>query len=118
MAWTGENQHCRRKYDYVCREAGVGSAGVGFMINNDTSKTVLGYNQVSELVTTLRVNAKPVNITFVHVNAPTCASSEEDITAYYDNLNGYCTTYAEIMLLRSRGTGMQISVNSCVRVTT
>ena len=56
------------------------------MVNSDTSRAVLGYNPVSERVITLRVNAKPVNITFVQVYAPTGASSEEEITALYEQL--------------------------------
>ena len=38
---------------------------------------------VNESVITLRVNAKPVNITFVQVYAPTGASSEEEITSFH-----------------------------------
>ena len=49
---------------------------------------VLGYNPVSERVITLRVNAKPVNITFVQVCAQTGASSEVEITAFYEQLQG------------------------------
>ena len=43
---------------------------------------------MSDRVITLRVNAKPVNITFVQVYAPTGASSEEEITAFYEQLQG------------------------------
>ena len=64
------------------------SAELAFMVNSEASKAVLGYNPVSERVITLRVNAKPVNITFVQVYAPTGASSEEEITAFYEQLQG------------------------------
>ena len=40
----------------------------------------------------LRVNAKPVNITFVQVYAPTGASSEEEITSFYEQLQGVLYT--------------------------
>ena len=56
------------------------------MVNSETSRTVLGYNPVSERVITLRVNAKPVNVTFVQVYSPTGASSEEEITSCYEQL--------------------------------
>ena len=56
------------------------------MVNSETSRAVLGYNPVSIRVITLRVNAKPVNITFVQVYAPTDASSEEEITSFYEQL--------------------------------
>ena len=58
------------------------------MVNNETPRAVLGYNPVSDRVITLRVNAKPVNITFVQAYASTGASSEEDITAFYEQLQG------------------------------
>ena len=48
-----------------------------------TARAVLGYNPVSERVITLRVNAKPVNISCVQVYASTGASSEVEITAFY-----------------------------------
>ena len=73
-------QHCGRKYDYVFRkESGRKSVGVAFMVNSETSRAVLGYNQVS-----VRVITKPVNIIFVQVYAPIGASSEEEITAFYE----------------------------------
>ena len=43
---------------------------------------------MSERVITLRVNAKPVNITFVQVYAPTGAAYEEEITSLYEQLQG------------------------------
>ena len=73
---------------YSGQESGRRSAGVAFMVNSETSRAVLGYNPVSDRVITLRVNAPPVNITFVQVYAPTGASSEEEITAFYEQLQG------------------------------
>ena len=75
---------------YSRKESGRRSAGVVFMINSETSRAFLGYNPVSERVITqsLRVNAKSVNITFVQVYAPAGASSEEEITAFYEQLQG------------------------------
>ena len=61
---------------YSGKESGRRSAGVAFMVNRETSRAVLGYNPVSDRIITLRVNAKPVNITFVQVYAPTGASCE------------------------------------------
>ena len=73
---------------YSGKESGRRSSGVAFMVYNETSRAVLGYNPVSDRGITLRVNAKPVNITFVQVYAPTGASSKEDITAFYEQLQG------------------------------
>ena len=59
------------------KETGRRSAGMAFMVSSEISRAVLGYNPVSERFITLRVNAKPVNITFVQVYASTGAPSEE-----------------------------------------
>ena len=48
-------------------ESGRRSVGVAFMVNSETSRTVMGYNQVSVRV----------NITFVQVYVPIGATSEE-----------------------------------------
>ena len=68
---------------YSGKETGRRSEGVALMVNSETSRAVLGYNPVSE-----RVNAKPINITFVQVYEPTGASSEEEITSFYEQLQG------------------------------
>ena len=68
---------------YSGKESGRISAGVAFMVNSETSRAVLGYNPVSERVIALRVNTKPVNITFAKVYASTGSSSELEITAFY-----------------------------------
>ena len=73
---------------YSRKETGSRRAGVAFMVNSETSRAVLGYNILSKRVITLRVNAKPVNITFVQVYAPTGESFEEEITSCYDQLPG------------------------------
>ena len=73
---------------YSGKETGRRSACLAFMVNSETSMAVLGYNPVSEQVVTLRLNTKPVNITFVQVYAPTGASSEEEITSFYEHLQG------------------------------
>ena len=68
---------------YSGKGSGRRSEGVAFMVNSETSRAVVGYNPVSE-----RVNAKPVNITFVQVYEPRGASSEEEITSFYEQLQG------------------------------
>ena len=77
---------------YSGKETGRRSAGVAFIVNSETLRAVLGYNPVSERVITLRVNAKPVIIRFVQVYAPTGASSDEEITSFYEQLQGVLDT--------------------------
>ena len=98
--WLGQGRYSTVEGStimYSGKATGRRTAGVAFMVNSETSRAVLEYDPVSERVITLRVNAKPVNITFVQVYAPTGASSEEEITAFYEQLQGVLD-YAERML--------------------
>ena len=44
----------------------------------------MGYNTVNDQVITIRLNAKPVNLTIVQLYAPTSTASNEDIGSFYD----------------------------------
>jgi exonuclease III len=58
------------------------------MVNRKTSKTVLGYNPVSERVMSVRLSGNPVNITIVQTYAPTADSDEEEVVSFYECLQG------------------------------
>ena len=62
--------------------------GVGFMIDKTTSKSVLGYNPVSERIITLRLKGHPMNITFIQVYAPTLDASDKEIEEFYEAIQG------------------------------
>ena len=103
---------------YVGKETGGRSAGLAFMVNSETSMAVLGYNPVSERVITLRLNTKPVNITFAQVYAPTGASSEEEITSFYEQLQGVLDSVCRKDVIVIMCDWNAKIGNPCVRVTT
>ena len=58
-------------------------AGVGFILSKQATKCVLGYNPVSNRVISIRLQAKPVNISLIQVYAPTTTADEETIASFY-----------------------------------
>ena len=63
-----------------------GSKGVAFIASPFISKRVLGYNPVSDRIISIRLQARPINISVIQVYAPTSAASDEDIDAFYNQL--------------------------------
>ena len=63
-----------------------GSNGVAFIANSSISKHVLGYNPVSDRIITIRLQARPMNISLVQVYAPTSTAANDDIDNFYNQL--------------------------------
>src|ERR1700733_9163342 len=61
-------------------------AGVGFLLSNRERDALLGYKPVNARIIVARFGAQPCNITVIQVYAPTAASTEEDIEAFYKKL--------------------------------
>jgi hypothetical protein len=51
--------------------------GVGFLVNKRIAGEILGFNPVSDRIVTLRLAAKPCNVTVVQVYAPTEVATTE-----------------------------------------
>jgi len=60
--------------------------GVGFLLSAQAKKALIGYNPISSRIISARFGAVPFNITVIHVYAPTSTSSEEDIEAFYSDI--------------------------------
>ena len=63
-----------------------GQRGVAFIADNLIAKRVLGYNPISDRLITIRLHAKPVNITVIQVYAPTSTATDDDIDSFYSQL--------------------------------
>ena len=71
--WSGEeNTHTR---------------GVGLLLGTQVRKVFIGYNPISSRIITARFDAAPFKLTMIHVYAPTSLSSEEDIEAFYRDID-------------------------------
>ena len=66
------------------KQEGRRSSGVGFIVKNNLKGSVLGYNPVSDRVITIRISAKPVNLTIIQLYAPTSTASDEEIDSFYE----------------------------------
>ena len=60
--------------------------GVGLLLGTQARKALIGYNPISSRIITARFDAAPFKLTVVHVYAPTSLSSEEDIEAFYSDI--------------------------------
>ena len=60
--------------------------GVGMLLSDRARKALMGYNPVNSRVITARFDAAPYKITVIHAYAPTAASCDEDIEAFYSIL--------------------------------
>ncbi|KAK3894356.1 hypothetical protein Pcinc_001893 [Petrolisthes cinctipes] len=60
--------------------------GVGFLVNKTIQKAIFGCHQVSSRLISIRLRAKPFNITVVQVYAPTSDYDEEVIEEFYNQL--------------------------------
>ena len=70
--WSGENKtHVR---------------GVVMLLSDRARNSLIGYNPVDSQVITTRFDAAPYKITVIHAYAPTTASLDEDIEAFYSIL--------------------------------
>jgi hypothetical protein len=61
--------------------------GVGMIITNQVSRSLIGYKAVNDRIIYIRVKAHPVNITCVQVYAPTTSAETADIEDFYRNLH-------------------------------
>jgi len=51
-------------------------------------RSVLGYKAVSDRIIIIKIKAHPLNINIVQTYAPTAYAADEDIVAYYEQLDG------------------------------
>ena len=60
--------------------------GVGLLVHKNTVNCVIDCCPISNRLITIRLRAKPFNITIIQVYAPTSAYSNEDVEVFYEEL--------------------------------
>ena len=75
---------------YAGKKSGPRREGVGFILDKEATKSIIGYNPMSLRVITIRLKAHPINITIIQVYAPTSDASDE-------NLESFCNTVQEAL---------------------
>ena len=61
--------------------------GVAILLDKETSKSLLGFCQISERVIMLKLKGKPFNMNVIQCYAPTAQSTEADIEEFYSDLD-------------------------------
>ena len=85
--WLGEGRFMTENKTMVFfsgKPEGRRSSGVGFIVKSKPKWSVIGYNQVNDRVITIRLSAKPVNLTIAQLYAPTSTAPNEEIDSFYD----------------------------------
>ena len=63
-----------------------GVSGVGFYLSRKAENALLGYNPISDRIMSVRIQAKPCNLTIFQVYAPTSAADDSEIDSFYTSL--------------------------------
>ena len=86
VRWTGKGELPNGDFIWLGEETSH-TRGVGFLLNTQAKKALIGYNPISSRIILARFDAVPFRITVIHVYAPTSASSDEDIEAFYNDVD-------------------------------
>ncbi|XP_072020211.1 uncharacterized protein [Amphiura filiformis] len=89
VRWTGKGHFSLDDGHTVYYSAGsdrLKRNGVGFILSRETAKCVLGYNPISDRLITIRLQARPVNISVVQAYAPTSTADDETIDSFFHEL--------------------------------
>ena len=87
VRWTGKGETSNGDFIWSGEEK-THTRGVGLLLSTSARKALMGYNPISSRIITARFDAAPFKITVIHVYVPTSSSSEEDIEAFYSDIEG------------------------------
>ena len=60
---------------------------LGLLLSNVVAMSVIGFHGISDRIIIVKLFSKPFNLSILQVYAPTSASSEEEIEAFYNDLD-------------------------------
>ncbi|XP_063609075.1 uncharacterized protein LOC134783216 [Penaeus indicus] len=88
MRWKsfGENMTDEGHKIYLSGRDDRHEQGVGLLVHKDIVNCVLGCQPVSSRIITLRMRAKPFNITVIQAYVPTTNHSDNEVEDFYDQL--------------------------------
>jgi len=79
MKWTGRGHFGGENDNVMYSGHEIKKTGAGMIITKQVEKSLIGYKAVNDSIMYIRVEARPVNITWVQVYAPTTGADEKDI---------------------------------------
>ncbi len=85
VRWTGKGETSNGDFIWS-GEDNTHTKGVGMLLGTKARKSLMGYNPINSKLITARFNATPFNVTIINAYAPTADAPEDEIEAFYDNL--------------------------------
>lgn len=88
VRWKNAGEHTTEDHHmlYHSGENDKHANGVGFLINKDIKDSVLGCHPISGRLISIRLKAKPFNITIIQAYAPTTGYSDDQVEEFYTQL--------------------------------
>ena len=85
VRWTGKGETPNGDLIWSGEESSH-MRGMGFLLSPQAKKALIGYKPISSRIISARFDAAPFKISVIHVFAPTSSSSEEEIEAFYNDI--------------------------------
>ena len=84
--WTNSGSMQIDDYKIIYSGGDKHEKGVRIILYKERSKSLMGYWAISDRVLLVKLKGHPFNISIIQAYAPTSASTEEDIEAFYETL--------------------------------
>ena len=87
LKWIGMSEfNSDDHYIYYCGQESLRRNGVALIVNKRVWNAVLGCNLKNDRMISIHFQAKPFNITVIHVYAPTSNAEEAEVEWFYEDL--------------------------------
>jgi len=86
LRWTGHGQIQSGEYKIMFSGSATKSNGVALICGPRMSKSIMGFNSVSDRIITARIHGNPVNVTVIQVYAPTLEAEDSVHDDFYERL--------------------------------
>ena len=90
LKWTGMGEfNLDDHYIYYCGQESLRRNGVAIMVNKRVQNAVLGCSLKNDRMISVHFQGKPLNITVIHVYAPTSNAEEAEVEQFYENVQDF-----------------------------
>ena len=71
---------------YTGKESGPRRESIGFILDKEATKSIIGYNPMSPRRIIIWLKAHPINLAIIQVYAPTSDASDENLESFYNTV--------------------------------
>lgn len=86
MRWTGAGKIISDDKTIIFSGGERCQHGVGVILDKERSKSVMGFWAISERIVLVKLKGQPFNLSIIQVYAPTSEHTDEEIEAFYEDL--------------------------------